>query len=353
MNVIGCVSDDRKIYNHDMTYMNCLRCDCLYIKELIDRNFLYADNHNVDVVGSIWNEHYDKFSSFISDSIPDNSLVLEIGDPSAKTSSKCHEKGYIKNWRIVEPNPSPTVVLHDRTEVVNCWSEEYNFNDYDQDALVLSHVFEHLWNPVDFLINASKSSKKGSKLFLSIPNLTYALDSNFLSPAGLCFEHTFYYDDESLIKMVENSGWKVSLVSKFYNQSFFVEAVNEKECHDDFDKKFLINGSKVLSVVNETKVLIDRINKTIEKTDLPVYLFGGCERTQSLIAFGMKTDKIICVLDNGPAKIGTNLYGTKFTVFDPSIIKGVGECYVICHMGVYTDEIISGLKDINPSIRFI
>ncbi|EDP8059874.1 SAM-dependent methyltransferase, partial [Campylobacter jejuni] len=79
------------------------------------------------------------------------------------------------------------------------------------------------------------------------------------------------------------------------------------------------------------------------------HLFG-----QYLIFQGLNTEKIINILDNNPSKQEKRLYGTKFIVKSPKILKDQDDSLVILNAGVYNDEIEKDiLENINKNIRIL
>jgi hypothetical protein len=75
--------------------------------------------------------------------------------------------------------------------------------------------------------------------------------------------------------------------------------------------------------------MIKELNGKIAQTTMPIYLFGAHIFSQYLIGFGLETTKIKNILDNGPAKQGKRLYGTKLMVVSPKVLKDIGKAAVI------------------------
>ncbi|ECO2890168.1 SAM-dependent methyltransferase, partial [Campylobacter jejuni] len=83
-------------------------------------------------------------------------------------------------------------------------------------------------------------------------------------------------------------------------------------------------------------------------------LFGAHLFGQYLIFQGLNTEKIINILDNNPSKQEKRLYGTKFIVKSPKILKDQDDSLVILNAGVYNDEIEKDiLENINKNIRIL
>ncbi|HEF1396438.1 TPA: SAM-dependent methyltransferase, partial [Campylobacter jejuni] len=79
------------------------------------------------------------------------------------------------------------------------------------------------------------------------------------------------------------------------------------------------------------------------------HLFG-----QYLIFQGLNAEKIINILDNNPSKQEKRLYGTKFIVKSPKILKDQDDSLVVLNAGVYNDEIEKDiLENVNKNIRIL
>ena len=68
--------------------------------------------------------------------------------------------------------------------------------------------------------------------------------------------------------------------------------------------------------------------------------------------FGLKKEKIVSILDNSPLKQGKRLYGTSFNVQSQEVLRGRGKVGIVLKVGIYRDEIVKQLKEINPKILF-
>ena len=70
-----------------------------------------------------------------------------------------------------------------------------------------------------------------------------------------------------------------------------------------------------------------------------------------LFEFGLNKSKIVALIDNSELKQGRRLYGTKFIIETPEILRDIKSPNVILKAGIYNDEISKQLKDINPTVN--
>ena len=112
-------------------------------------------------------------------------------------------------------------------------------------------------------------------------------------------------------------------------------------------------ATKFLDMVNSLVGFIATTNKIIEDHSGPVYLFGAHVFSQSLIVLGLKTDKIVGVLDNAGDKQNKRLYGTPFQVFNPSVILELSNVMIILNVSHYQAEIRNQLLSMNKNLQIV
>ena len=93
-----------------------------------------------------------------------------------------------------------------------------------------------------------------------------------------------------------------------------------------------------------------KLNDKIENLDGDLYLFGGTGFSIYLIVFGLKTDRIIFILDNDTEKENKKVYGTNFIVKNPKIIKDKSNVAVIVKAASYQQEIEKQLYTLNKNV---
>ena len=343
------------IYEH-LRFVKCSKCSALQLEELIPVEKLYQSNHNVEVVGALWQNHYDQFCDFIINNKRDKK-VLEIGCPSAKLAKRCINKDSTISWKIAEPNPSEEKDLPPQIKYEKTWLNDLT-NDKKYDNIVLSHVFEHLFEPSEDLKKIYKLLNKKGRLFLSIPNMRFLLDKQKLPPASLSFEHTYYVDDYSINFLLKKAGFRILKKVKYLNHSLFYccEKISKTTEFIDLEELNLYNEEvckKFKKTILHYQLLSDKINEYVKNTSLPVYVFGAFFNAQLFFSMGLPETSVDGILDNSKDKIGKILYGTNLKIYSPNILKNK-KSVVICHMGSYTEEIKEDIiKNINSEVVFI
>ena len=83
-------------------------------------------------------------------------------------------------------------------------------------------------------------------------------------------------------------------------------------------------------------------------------MFGAHVFSQYLISFGLRSKKILYILDNDKKKQNKRLYGTNLTVKSPKILSKYKNPLVILKVGVYFNEIKNDItKNINHKTKFL
>lgn len=116
----------------------------IQLKNLIPLNLLYKNGHDAGAVGNLWEKHHAEFADFVMSFAPKK--VLEIGGGHSKLALNCLKKDANLNYTIIEPNPTK----HEQIHYINGFFGQSALPD-KYDCVVHSHLFEHIYNPNEFL----------------------------------------------------------------------------------------------------------------------------------------------------------------------------------------------------------
>jgi hypothetical protein len=316
---------------------------------LIPLDILYQAQH-AGAVGKIWKEHHRKFSNFLSKNKP--SSVLEIGGAHGILSKEYKKYGEIP-WTILEPNPAP-IVGCDAKFIKGFFDDKFSYDEYT-DTVVHSHVFEHIYEPNQFMHHLASFIDEGKKLVFSLPNMQVMLERKYTNCIN--FEHTIFLTEPYVEYLLAKHGFK--LLNKEYfmdNHSIFYAASRDSNVKPVELPSELYEKNKILynNYITYYQDFISDINRKIFNIEVPIYLFGAHVFAQYLIVSGLDVCKIISLLDNDPAKQGKRLYGTNLMVQSPKALRDVSNPIVILKAGVYNTEIKKDiLENINSTVTFI
>ena len=348
---MGCLNQpESQDIKRKMSWLISKGSGLIQLEQLIPLEVLYPESHGAGAVGGLWKKHHSEFARFISQIDPDG--VFEIGGAHGILQTE-----YIKHrdvpWTIIEPNPSP--IEGSKAKFIKGFFDEKFSEKINYDALVHSHVFEHIYNPVDFMKHLSKYMQEGKYLIFSIPNMQEMLVRNYTN--CLNFEHTIFLTEPYIEYLLAKYGFR--LVEKEYfldDHSIFYLAIRDKKVKSKPLSNSLYEKNKklYLDFIKYYENLILNLNQQIKILDNPIYLFGAHVFAQNLLEFGLSNEKIISILDNDTNKHGKRLYGTRFNVDSPSVLKNIENPVVILKAGVYTEEIKKDIiENINATTIFI
>lgn len=321
----------------------------LQLNPLLPLDVLYAAQHN-ESCGAMWTAHHREFAAFLHEVGP-FARVFEVGGAHGILSKEHARLHPSAKWTILEPNPK--LVDGSPAEVIRGFFDGNFRYDEPVDVVVHSHVFEHIYQPAEFMRDLSRFAPTGTLMVFSVPNMIRLLEE-FLTNC-LNFEHTVFLAEEYILWLLAQNGFVLRAKRNFGDHSIFYAAENvgrlaKTDCPNLYER----NKSLYLGFVDHHDRLIAELNQKLAATHKKVFLFGAHIFSQYLIAHGLDVSKVTCVLDNGPAKVGKRLFGTAFTVNSPRVLAEEESPLVILKAGFYNQEIRDDiLKNINPNVEFI
>ncbi len=347
---MGCVvGDPSEDLTADMSWSISRDSGLIQLKNLLPLDVLYQSQTTTSAIGVTWMTHHKEFARFIHEYSPTG--VLEIGGAHGVLSVEYQVLNDIP-WTILEPNPAP-VEGCTADFITGFFNNQFNFNG-TFNTVVHSHVFEHMYEPSEFMSHLGGFVKYGQHMIFSVPDLKSWLKRNFTNCIN--FEHTVFLTEPYIEYLLAKHGFSV-LEKKYVmdGHSIFyatvrIETVKPIKLEVGLYEE---NLGIYQDFVNYHEDLISNLNQKISKSKQPLYLFGAHVFAQHLIAMGLSTEKIVCLLDNDKNKQGRRLYGTKLKVASPKVLADVKDPIVILKAGVYNDEIKKDiLENINKSTVF-
>jgi SAM-dependent methyltransferase len=348
---MGCVQGD--ISNDlfmDQRWSISKSSGLVQLDNLVPLEILYPESHGSGGIGKLWEEHHAEFANFIQKVNPKS--VLEIGGAHGLLAREYMNRENI-DWVIIEPNPVP--VEGCRAQFINKFFDESFSSKKSFDAVIHSHVLEHLYEPNKFMENLSKFIDRGKYLIFTLPNMKVMLENKYTN--CLNFEHTVFITEPYIEYLLLKNGFEIHEKKYFKDDhSIFYKAIKtDNYISKDIDPRLYEENKKLyLDYKNSHLKSIKKLNEEIEEFNGPIYLFGAHIFSQYLIVNGLKREKIKCILDNDPRKWNKRLYGTSLDVRNPSIMEDDARPIVILRAGVYNQEIKDEiLKKINSKTIFI
>ncbi|CAH1906339.1 conserved hypothetical protein [Candidatus Nitrotoga sp. HW29] len=336
----------------DMSWSISRDSGLIQLKHLLPLDLLYQAQTTTSAVGPTWMAHHRAFAEFLRAYSPRS--VLELGGAHGILSVEYHQRvGQIQiPWTILEPNPAP--VEGCRARFLKGFFDEECRLDEDYDVLVHSHVFEHLYEPAQFMARLCQFMAPGQIMVFSVPDLYEWLKRKFTNCIN--FEHTVFLTEPYVDELLARYGFRTLEKRHVMDgHSIFYAAMRDDAIESSGLSHDLYAQNRRLyeEFVEYYQTLTHEINAKVDAWEGEVFLFGAHVFAQYLIAFGLDTRRIRCILDNDSRKQGRRLYGTDLIVATPEILAGLENAAVILKAGIYNEEIRNGIRArINDSIEY-
>ena len=348
---MGCVEhpaeDDLRV---DMNWWISRKTGSVQLNPLLPLDVLYQASHGSGSVGKLWEKHHEEFSVFLSRFEMDK--IFEVGAGHGNLAKAYLDDHSDVSWTIVDPNPAK--LSDDRINVVRGYFDEKILHDIRVNAVIHSHLIEHIYEPIEFIRVVKKVLPVGGMHCFSVPRMEVMLQKKYTN--CLNFEHTNLLTEAGLEYMLLENGFE--LVGKQYfmddHSIFYATRKTKHEAEGaSWPGEYNKNKHNYLEYIRHHKDLIEDVNRKINDHDGKVYLFGGHIFSQYLIAFGLNVEAIECILDNDKNKQGKRLYGTDLNVKSPRILEGESGASVILRAGVFNEEIKEDIiNNINKNVVF-
>jgi hypothetical protein len=317
----------------DLHFVGCTSCGCVQLQNLIDAETLYKYSHNNTFNTPTWKDHHDQFKTFILEDLSGSALV-EFGGYSGTLAERILKERPDHQYTIVDLCNTDPKIPGISFQSGNC--ETYRCSG---DCVILSHVFEHLYNPLKFIKNMNENCVES--IYISIPNMNILLVRKNIS--FLHIEHTYYIDHPFIVSMFQRNGYYLQRSTAFRDHSLF----------------FHFRRGSSDPIVYQNPGLIDRFrNYFIEREqslksiimDRPTFIAPAGHFGQIIYYYLKHYDtNILGCLDNDPTKLNKRVYGTSCTTFRMDHIRDIKEpITILLADSPYASEITEQLLSYNP-----
>ena len=132
--------------------------------------------------------------------------VLDIGAGQGQVSFWFDNEGF--SVTAIEPDAYNVKLINEKLKNVCCLvgnAEDFNLKE-SFDIIWMSHVLEHVINPIDFFKNVKKNLASDGIFFIEVPNCE---NYTILNSSIFKVPHTFHFSKQSLLNLVKKSGFRV------------------------------------------------------------------------------------------------------------------------------------------------
>tara|TARA_B100000787_G_scaffold98458_1_gene72605 strand:- start:1670 stop:2806 length:1137 start_codon:yes stop_codon:yes gene_type:complete len=240
--------------------------------------------------------------------------VLEVSSMNSFNLIQFKKKGSNKIFAL-EPNVRVAKLLKkEGIKVFNKKIENFRSN-LKFDLIILSHVLEHLFNPLLALRRCFSAQEVGQKILIEVP-LFEKVDNYDIGSMGL--EHIHYFSEKNLNELITSAGYEIDFVSKIFKSTEFpfitIVASKQKNVRIEKANNYKSNLENLNRYIKSSISHWKSIKNKIEKLpmDKPTYLFGAGPFTSQLLFYTMfKRKNLFGILDSSKIKQGGKLGALK------------------------------------------
>jgi len=329
------VCDEIKDKSHFMPYnvQICKLCNSFQNKYIGNLSIVYDVNH-IDDYGSTKNKKHSMFCDFIIENKDQINGIVEVGSCNGVLANQIIGKTKTK-YSIIEPAFSGNET---DLNIIPDYFENVDLTILDANAIIMSDVFEHFYNPINILTKLQNCNNI-EYIYLNHPDFEYSIKNKFL--INLNCEHTFYIEHQFLFTLFQNYGFKLNRKYDLTNFSLFLEF---KRCEPSYLKLYNHSAKTDMNIYfAEIITIVSNINEYMNThPDTQFYLWPSSLHIATLLTCGLEFKRLTGILDNSPNKLGKYLYGYNLqcSSFNDAINNNdPNTCIIISGAGNYIKEL--------------
>ena len=309
----------KKVQSFKQEYIQCLNCTHVWNHLFNWEHVPYGNKPNkMYNNGSQWKKHIDYLQDWLSDRIPENPTVVDIGcgDGSFLISMSKH---YVGKGRFhgfdpsgdVEPNQS--AILFSRS----LYMPLEDTPKYKPDLIVMRHVIEHITAPSSFLHSlawGASGYEQPTYLYCEVPCIDRVFNTGRL--ADFYYEHPSQFTTASFTRMLMKAGKIVDIHHSYDGEVIcgLVELTPSDEqqiTNHNADAYFSSVSHSIQQIRKDLKRLVDS-GKTLA-------IWGGTGKCASFMHhYNITSKDVSTVVDSDERKWGTYVPGVGQEIRKPS-----------------------------------
>jgi len=240
--------------------------------------------------------------------------VFQVGCSDGYTLKRFIDSGAIVAAGIDPSNASHALAkkLYNIETIIGPF-EDYNDYSNKYDLLILTHVLEHLFNPLDTLRKCNNMQNNGGWILIEVP-LFDRIDC--FPPGLLTLEHLNYFSEGTIIETATRSDYEPIFIGKYYDRNEYpvITVIAKKNTNvevmksNDYPRSYKLLSDYMNNGKQSWKNVEEKIKQRVKKGS-SVYIYGAGIHTSQLLAFTDIKDylDILGLLDSSPTKWGKKI----------------------------------------------
>lgn len=322
-----------------LDFFYCHNCDFVFQKNPLD--FDSIKEYYSNVASRYRNsestktkiELREKQINFILDNFSSNiNNILEIGADDGGFLTLCKNRWNAETY-FDELNDKACQILLSKGHK----EKQYN---YFYDLVVLLQVFEHIINPLDFLINLKNILNDNALVLIEVPNHTFWDDYDYT----FSLEHTNYFSSKSLTKLISDADFSIINWTITTEEHYLNNTKRIIRCLLHYSKKekntTLIKNHFEINKISKFNSLNDYL--VSNSSNINIGLYGIGEVVRSLNSM-YELPKDISLFDSDISKYNTVFSGIKINKPENILTENIEEIIVTCNL---YKEVVENLNNI-------
>jgi len=318
----------------DMTYGYCEQCLSTQLKTLLDPNILYDKNYIQPNSESYnWVQHNISFIDFIVKCVDINCPLIEVGSSSFVLGR--HLTRYFKDYTVFDYSLDQAI-RRDNIKYIEGNCENYNFPK--DSNIIMSHVFEHLYEPKKFIANCKRNNVK--QIIIAIP------DMENINMLHVFNQHTFTYSIVDIEYIFGLSHYKATRKLRFNtNDNSFPALFFQFELSNS-----IIEIERPL--IESRHIYMKNLLKPIQ---IPKNTFLATAGMMMLPIYSIIENKenIIGVIDQNKILHGKKYANTTHHIHPYEYLKNYDENTTILVFSYRKNDIINCIRNVNTEINIM
>lgn len=339
--IYECVPIDSTNLSWNIEFGYCENCYSTQLMSLADPALIYGKNYFQPLNTSwLWVQHNISFVKFIIDNLNINMPLIEIG-----SSSFClgkHLIEYYNDYTVFDISIEQAIKRKYVKYIEgNCETYDFRQLNHSNTNIVMSHVFEHLYDPKKFIKNCYENNVKN--ILISIPSM------DEVNSLHISYQHTFTYNEQDIEYIFGLFNYKLN------DKLIWNTKSNDFPC---LFFHFVINQDKITiekPIMNNRHLFT--INLLRQKINVPKNTFISTCGMWSIIIYNLIENKenIIGVIDLNKEKQGKKFSTTNILIYGYEHIENsavdINTSILIHHPK--KNNIIKMIRSINENINII
>lgn len=290
--------------NHNI--QKCDQCYSFQNKYLVDANILYNKSH-IFPIGKIRTNMTQKIVEQI-EHLSNITGIIEIGGGHGELADILQQKNPSLPYTIIDP-----AFMGNRNNriIIDRFIENVDLNNFTGNLLIMSHVFEHLYEPLR-VIEIIKQAKNINYILICHPDFDRYLIASSMTLNVLHIEHTFLLSNSALKNLFIQNGFHIFEDTTDNGYAIYLSFIRSNiNLHEGelIRNTNILLPKKVTEYFEKIKNDIVYLNKIIDETKHPIYIWPCSFHSMYLFGYGLNYQKLNGILDNSSHKIGKYIYG--------------------------------------------